>query len=40
MAAVSRWDGEKEIEDQYSNYQRLMDYMNQQPTMKMKASAL
>jgi alpha-mannosidase II len=31
---IPRWDSEKEIEDQFSNYQRLMDFMNSQPQMK------
>ena len=33
---VCRWDGEKEIEDQFSNYQQLMDFMNSEPQMKIK----
>lgn len=33
---LCRWDSEKEIEDQFNNYEKLMDFMNSQPQLKIK----
>lgn len=31
-----RWDGEKEIESQFNNYQRLMNHINSRPDMRIQ----
>ena len=33
-----RWDTQKEIDDQFSNYFKLIDYINGQPALKMNVS--
>lgn len=31
-----RYDGQREVQDQYTNYERLIGYVNSHPEMKMK----